>query len=434
MADLDSPLAASALASADEPRVTPETPLSGEPDCANCGEPLHGRYCAACGQLDQPLRMPLHRFLGQSFTEFFGIDGRVWATLRELLFRPGALTSAYLHGQRRRYLRPLRVYLSSTLLFFFLLSLLDPVGRIEGIITQRDDLADTVMTAQAYTAYLDEEIADDVADLDRQRALVDSLQTRLDSAAATFQADSLAGRFAEADSLDEAQENLADLREEVDDERDDLRRDLRSQSRRRRVWQREQVAAYPRDSTIRPGDLIAASEIVLSDGDDSGFTVGVGEEWIGRGRAYQRLKNARTTDEQVSAGVDIARAAIAKIPIVMFLMLPAFAFLLKLIYVRRGWYYSEHLVFGLHTHAVAFLVFALVVVLSVLGAGGAWVGIATGLCAVAIPVYFVLAQKRVYGQSWLKTLVKAWLLGSLYLFLLLAVGLVLTVLLAFAAG
>lgn len=379
--------------------------------------------------------MPVHRFVSQSFTEFFGIDGRVWQTLRLLLFKPGALTAAYLQGRRQQYLRPLRVYLSSTLLFFFLLSLLDPVGRLEGVIVDRGGLVDSSMTAAAYAAYLDEELEEEQAGASRQQAVVDSLRARLDSARAAFQADSLAGLGAAPGALGDRRDVLTDLADTYQDELDELEDRLADLDRRRVVWQREQLAAYPPDSTIRPGDLMAASELVFSDGGiDPNINMGIANGLVQRGRAYQRLKTARTSDEQVRAGIDIARTAIAQIPIVMFLMLPVFALLLKVIYVRRGWYYSEHLVFGLHTHALAFLVFTCVVLLSVLGAGAAWVGVLSAVCFIAIPVYFLLAQKRVYGQGWLKTFAKAWLLGSSYAFVLFGVGLVLTILLAFVAG
>ena len=41
-------------------------------------------------------------------------------------------------------------------------------------------------------------------------------------------------------------------------------------------------------------------------------------------------------------------------------------------------------------------------------------GWAVGLLLASIPVYFLVAQKRVYGQSWRKTVVKAFVLGTVY--------------------
>lgn len=415
----------------DEPHDAASVPPSGDRDCPNCGARLQGRYCSGCGQLDQPLRLPAHRYVTQAVTEFFGIDGRVWPTLGSLLFKPGTLTNAYLQGRRRRYLRPLRVYLSSTLLFFFLLSVLDPVGRVSELVADRDEIADTTMTAGSFAARLDSVLADEAAEEARQQALVDSLRSRADSLRTAFRADSLAGRFSGPEAEGEARDRLGDVVDRAADETDRLGRLGGSLDDRRLVWQREQVAAYPPDSLIRPGDLVMASEIVLGEDENGDLELGPLSGLVKRGRAYERLKTARTTDDKIEAGLDLARVAIAKIPVVLFLMLPVFALLLKLIYVRRGWYYSEHLVFGLHTHAFAFLVFALVAVLAVVADGREWTGALDVVLLVSIPVYFLIAQKRVYGQGWIKTLVKAALLGATYSVVLTVFGLTLAVVLAF---
>lgn len=417
MSETDSYLT-SPFADPEEPRAT-MAPPSGHSHCSNCGTRLRGRYCHACGQLDQPLRLPAHRYAIQAFTEFFGVDGRVWRTLRLLLFTPGALTNAYHKGERRRYLRPLRVYLTSTLLFFFLLSVLDPVGRLEGAITDGEALRDSTMTAGAFVAHLEAELLDDGAD---RQAWADSLQGRLGEVAAAAEADSL---------TDPLSDEGPGLRAQVD--LDDLVGRAVTLERQRTVWQRDQAASFPPDSLIQPGDLIAASELVIG-GDRADLEIGVGDEWFQRGRAYQRLKSARTSTEQVRAGVDLARAAIAKLPVVMFLMLPVFAMLLKVIYVRRGWFYSEHLIFGLHTHAFAFVVFTVVALLAALGGGAIPGGVLVTITLVGIPTYFLLAQKRVYGQGWPKTVAKALVLGATYSFVLLAFGLVLTALLTFVTG
>ncbi|MEM1116366.1 MAG: DUF3667 domain-containing protein [Bacteroidota bacterium] len=408
----------------DEPHDPEAVPASGDPECANCGATLTGRYCAGCGQLDQPLRMPVHRFLAQAFVEFFGLDGRVWKTLGVLLVKPGKLTEAYLRGQRRRYLRPLRVYLSSTLLFFFLLSVLDPVGRLQGSIVSRDGLADTTLTAGAYAAYLDSLIAAEDAEVVEQQALVDSLRQRVDRLRATFPADSLVG----PEAAEDARDVLDDALDDLEDEMDDLERIDNSTDDRRLVWQREQVGRFPADSLIRADDLVAASELVVDAETELEINMGP----FTRGRASQRLETARTTEERVEAGLDVAREAIGRIPVVMFLMLPVFALLFKVVYARRGWFYSEHLVFGLHTHAFAFVVFAVIAVLAGLG-GAAWGASLALASGIGIPLYFLIAQKRVYGQGWIKTLVKAGLLGGAYLFVLLVFGFTLTVVLALLA-
>ena len=53
--------------------------------------------------------------------------------------------------------------------------------------------------------------------------------------------------------------------------------------------------------------------------------------------------------------------------------------------------------------------------------------------ALSIPLYFFVAQKRVYGQGWRKTIAKALILGSVYSFVLIA-GILGAIALAAAVG
>lgn len=85
--------------------------------CLNCGAALIGRYCHGCGQ-----KALVHR----SVTAFghdlvhgiWHFDGKLWRTLPMLLWRPGKLTSAYIDGQRARFLSPLSMFLFAVFLTF----------------------------------------------------------------------------------------------------------------------------------------------------------------------------------------------------------------------------------------------------------------------------------------------------------------------------
>jgi hypothetical protein len=87
--------------------------------CLDCGTPLTGKFCAVCGQKDEPLR----RGLPDLAVEFFQhplIDTKLWKSLVPLLLRPGALTEEYLAGKRTRYVRPLKLYITISVVFFAL--------------------------------------------------------------------------------------------------------------------------------------------------------------------------------------------------------------------------------------------------------------------------------------------------------------------------
>jgi hypothetical protein len=87
-------------------------------DCRNCGVPLHGRFCHACGQKTVASRVRVHDLLHEGVHEFLHLDGKIFQTLRLLITRPGALTLELLAGRRARYISPVRLYLTCSLLFF----------------------------------------------------------------------------------------------------------------------------------------------------------------------------------------------------------------------------------------------------------------------------------------------------------------------------
>jgi len=90
--------------------------------CANCGTPLQGAYCHACGQKGHLHTRLWH--LAEDFVEgVMHFDGRLWRTLPMLSFRPGRLSRAWIEGKRVRYVAPLHVFLFGIFLFFLALSL-----------------------------------------------------------------------------------------------------------------------------------------------------------------------------------------------------------------------------------------------------------------------------------------------------------------------
>ncbi|NRF69981.1 DUF3667 domain-containing protein [Aquincola sp. S2] len=95
--------------------------------CRNCGAllplALRPRYCPQCGQ-ETALHAPsfwefVHEFVGH----YVALEGTLWRTLALLLLKPGRLTREYFAGRRRRYVLPLRLYLSASFLFFVIVKL-----------------------------------------------------------------------------------------------------------------------------------------------------------------------------------------------------------------------------------------------------------------------------------------------------------------------
>ncbi len=111
---------------------------------------------------------------------------------------------------------------------------------------------------------------------------------------------------------------------------------------------------------------------------------------------------------------------VSNLPRMMFFLLPVFALMLKLVYVRSKILYVRHLVFSLHFHTFVFFLLSLFVFISnfikdISPETGGFLGRAILICML---VYLVIDLKVVYRQGWLKTVVKLGLLTVSYVFLL----------------
>ena len=91
--------------------------------CLNCGTPLIGRYCAACGQEDRRVAPSLRDVLGDAWEAITNLEGRILQSLGLLFFFPGFLTQEYFAGRRARWVSPVRLYLVVSVAYFGLMSL-----------------------------------------------------------------------------------------------------------------------------------------------------------------------------------------------------------------------------------------------------------------------------------------------------------------------
>ncbi len=109
-------------------------------------------------------------------------------------------------------------------------------------------------------------------------------------------------------------------------------------------------------------------------------------------------------------------------PLAMFLLLPAYALLLKLLYVRKGIFYVEHLVFALHLHSLVFLIYALLLLLPDMGS------FVENVAMGSMGLYHWLALKRYYRSGWFATTIVFGFLSFSYLVLLIPATLLVTIL------
>lgn len=144
-------------------------------------------------------------------------------------------------------------------------------------------------------------------------------------------------------------------------------------------------------------------------------TVHTGIAWLDQRMGSQILALKHLPhDEAKRRFVDTFLAQVSKI---LFVLLPMFAVLLKLLYLRSRRFYIEHLTFALHLHAFVFFLLLLCLIPQVRAH--------PGLVGILCYVHLILALRTVYSQGWVRTLWKSMALLFLYS-LVLIVGLALT--------
>jgi hypothetical protein len=122
-----------------------------------------------------------------------------------------------------------------------------------------------------------------------------------------------------------------------------------------------------------------------------------------------------------------------KLPYLLFLSLPFFALILKLLYVRcKNFYYSDHAIFTMYHY-----IFSFILLLAVFGTANLQAKTRLGVLgylALAIiivwPLYLLFEMKNFYNQRWLKTMVKFVLLnlfGGIIIFALFLAFLLLSI-------
>lgn len=146
-------------------------------------------------------------------------------------------------------------------------------------------------------------------------------------------------------------------------------------------------------------------------------------------------KRAERLKDEPGYRAELIQSGIGNLPLMMFVLLPVYALLLKILYIRSGRYYVEHIIYSLHLHSFIFLVLG--------GLIAWWLALdATGYQPDApwwlitgfwtwFALYPFFAMRRVYGQGRFKTALKYLLLGFVY-FILLTCGIVGVVLMTLA--
>ncbi|MFO7891073.1 MAG: DUF3667 domain-containing protein [bacterium] len=290
--------------------------------CLNCEKRIgDSNYCHHCGQRNTDKRIPIKDFFHDFLKDYFTFDSKFFRSLFPLLCKPGYLTNEYTSGRRVNFIFPLRLYLFTTFLFFFVVAV---QSKIDHNKTSETSVPQTISKDSLLIVF--NTLIPSQSNEDRQYIV-----THLDSS----------------------------------------------------------FSIYPKKDEKN-------IDISITGLDSSSALY-----------SYFKGKEEYLESQGQEGIIIFWKSVVEQIPKVLFIMVPFFALILKLLYLRRKRYYVEHLVFSFHIHTfiflfllVPFFIFRWYTVLFIF---------------LAIVLYLFVAMKRVYEQSFFKTLVKMCVLLFVYL-------------------
>lgn len=361
--------------------------------CANCGTPLLGPHCHACGQPVKGMVRHLSSILADAADTILNIDSRIFRTLLPLYFRPGFLTNEYFAGRRVRYVTPFRLYFFLSILAFFLMQAV---------------VGDANFDANGTGSNSGEGIA--------QANSAEEVIRRRDAAIAGLRQTEAIVPPAGARGIETGIEKI---RKKADRRLEYLKRIDEAKAEGRPA---------PRDLESGGLDIDFGGEIW----DPKTHPVHFGGPKFLDDKANQMLEHAKENLGKLGRDPKpLVLGAIGSLPQVLFVLMPVFALLLKIVYVFKRRLYMEHVIVALHSHAFIFQSLFLLTLVGLARSwaetGASWLAPPLSLLMFAmgwwLPIYLLLMQKKVYKQGWIMTTLMYGLIGTGY-----------TVLIAFCAA
>ena len=337
-------------------------PERKEKDCLNCGTRVVGRYCHVCGQENLITKESFWSLFKHFVYDILHFDGKFFYTIKYIFTRPGYVARKYAEGRRVSFLHPIRMYLFTSAVFF--------------------------LTFFSVKKFQLGEPGQDKVDMDNEDRV--ELAKDLQKELAQKPGDTVLGKKIAL---------LLDTTRSVNLDSLGLKNTSETFTLNKQTFR-----------SVREYDSI--QQRLPKDKKDS---------WL----ETKLIRRSIQIKEKYGDGKNVLSVFIEtflhKLPYMLFLSLPFFAFILKLLYIRRkNFYYSDHAVFTLYHYIFSFILLLLVMGISALSDWLKW-GLFSFLLTTLLiiwPFYLAMEMKFFYKQSWGKTIVKFLLLNFLGVILL----------------
>jgi len=331
--------------------------LRKEDNCLNCGTTVPDRYCPHCGQENTEPHETFWHMVQHFLYDITHFDSKFFDSMKFLLLKPGFLPAEYIRGKRAGYLNPIKKYVFTSAVFFIAFFSLFKAGEnLKMNVDQPISTADRV----AYIKKLKGALSKDTANTSWKAALL--------------------------------------LLEDSS-----------------RVLTNEDMMPYWDDFNYVNLGKRSYKNKQEYDSIQQTLPAGKKDGWLLRKMQYRNLELKQRYKMDPRSGMNkMMETFLHKLPLLLFVSLPIFALLLKLLYFRRKkFYYADHGIFSIYHYIFSFFLLLLVLSLDELGDFTGWdiFDIMALILFLSGGVYLFMAMRRFYGQGFFKTLFKFTLLN-----------------------
>lgn len=335
--------------------------LRKEKDCLNCGHIVEENFCPHCGQENIVVKEDALHMVIHAIADYFHFEHKFFATMKPLLLKPGQLTKEYVAGKRVTFIHPIRLYIFISIVFFIAIFSGQKSDHIEiekptTALTSKDSLTeDKIKNMEKTLSYIpvSGKLKDSILNEARQEILKDSTKTITDTGV--------------------------------------------EKKKRRNNW----------GGNWRTSDTTLAQyekkQLALPKAERDGFI------------KHYFIQRVIELNKYPNPGEKFKEDLLHNIPKMMFLLLPLFALILKLVYINKKKFYYEHIIYSFHLHSAIFLSVLAIMFLKwlfgfVLDIGG-WLDF---LCVIYIIWYIYRSLRTFYGSKRWITVLKMFFLGFCY--------------------
>ncbi len=280
--------------------------LRKEKDCLNCGHVVEENFCPHCGQENIVVKEDAFHMVTHAIADYFHFEHKFFGTIKPLLLKPGQLTSSYVAGKRVSFIHPIRLYIFVSIVFFLVV--------LSGTKFDEDNSDDKVKPKASTTKIASKSKTKDTA---LTAAEIKEIEAGLRFVPnANGLRDSI---------LKQAKQNKAD-------------ESVKFGSRKKKG--KFSTGWTTTDTTVADYEKHQAA---LPKNKRDGFF------------KHYVIKRNIELDKYDNPGTKLLEDFVHNIPKMMFLLLPMFALILKLVYINKNKYYYEHLIYSFHLHSAIFL-------------------------------------------------------------------------------